>query len=133
MISKLLIKFKRPKGHIAHLKTIFTINNPEQSYDYTSTLLKNEKNHYLSFKIRIVPLLNEFVCLHSEMHLVKFGDNWSFISKEGFYMSLHVMHFCYFLSYPLGNIFTSLNLLHPWMHCNIGLMVLENNFINFVI
>ena len=52
--------------------------------------LKNEKNHYLSFKIRIVPLWNEFVCLHSEMQLVKFGEIWSFMSKEVFYMSLYM-------------------------------------------
>ena len=42
------MKIKRPMGYIAHLKSIITINKLEQSYDYTSTLVKG--CYYVPFK-----------------------------------------------------------------------------------
>ena len=38
-IAKIVVKNKRPMGHIAHLKSINT-------YDYTLTLIKRRKKHY---------------------------------------------------------------------------------------
>ena len=63
--------------HIIHLRNQFKpINTFAQSYDYTTTLIKRGKRHFLFFENWMVIICTKLNPLHPRIVCTKFGWNW---------------------------------------------------------